>query len=224
MRRLYQWPLDPAARAIRLALGEKRVEAELVDSPAWKPHPDLAKLAPGAAAPALLDQGGHGRVVAIGTSAILEYLDENGTAPKLLPGIAQEKAEARRIWQWVETGFHEVANSLVAERVAQWTRREREPDPAALRAGAHALRGRMTFLNALCESRPFLAGRSLSVADLVAAAHLSSADYFGDVPWDLAPDLRAWYARMKSRPAFRPLLADRIDGARPAKHYADLDF
>ena len=82
----------------------------------------------------------------------------------------------------------------------------------------------MTFLNALCEERNYLAGRHLSIADLSAAAHLSAYDYFGDVPWDNAPDLREWYARIKSRPSFRPLLSDRVDGARPSKHYADLDF
>ena len=105
-----------------------------------------------------------------------------------------------------------------------WVRRDREPDSAALRKGAHALRGRMTFLNALAENGSFLAGRSLSLTDLSAAAHLSCYDYFGDVQWDAVPDLRDWYARLKSRPSFRPLLADRVDGARPAKHYADLDF
>ncbi|MEO0982592.1 MAG: glutathione S-transferase family protein [Pseudomonadota bacterium] len=224
MRRLYHWTFDPASRAVRLALGEKRLEAELVVSPPWKPDEELQRLAPGASTPVLLDQGGHGRLVAGGARAVLEYLDEARYEPRLLPGIAQDRAEIRRIWEWVETGLADVGRSLVAERVAQWERRDREPDAAALRVGSHALRGRMTFLNALCESRPFLAGRALSVADLVCAAHLSAADYFGDVPWDLAPDLRDWYARMKSRPSFRSLLADRLEGARPASHYADLDF
>ena len=29
---------------------------------------------------------------------------------------------------------------------------------------------------------------------------------------------------MKSRPSFRPLLADRVPGVTPPAHYADLDF
>ncbi|HZY20786.1 MAG TPA: glutathione S-transferase family protein, partial [Beijerinckiaceae bacterium] len=33
-----------------------------------------------------------------------------------------------------------------------------------------------------------------------------------------------WYARVKSRPAFRAVLADRVPGMTPASHYADLDF
>jgi glutathione S-transferase len=33
-----------------------------------------------------------------------------------------------------------------------------------------------------------------------------------------------WYARMKSRPCFRGVLADRVPGLTPPAHYADLDF
>ena len=82
----------------------------------------------------------------------------------------------------------------------------------------------MTFLEALASERAYLAGRNLSIADLSVAAHLSAYDYFGDVPWDLTPDLKAWYARIKSRPSFRALLEDRVGNAKPVKHYADLDF
>ena len=82
----------------------------------------------------------------------------------------------------------------------------------------------MTFLDALAGERSYIAGRNLSIADLSVASHLSSYDYFGDVPWDQTPDLKAWYARMKSRPSFRALLEDRVGNAKPVKHYADLDF
>ena len=223
MRQLYHWPLDPASRTIRLVLAEKRLAAELIASSPWQPDPAIAGLAAGAVAPALIHQGSHGRVVASGTHAIVEYLEEEG-GERLLPGSAQDKAEARRIWRWSEEAFADINAWLLTERVTMWVRRDREPDSATLRKGAHALRGRLTFLNSLAEQRAFLAGRRLSVADLSVAAHLSCYDYFGDVQWDLITELRDWYARVKSRPSFRPLLADRVEGARPAAHYADLDF
>jgi glutathione S-transferase len=106
----------------------------------------------------------------------------------------------------------------------QWVRRDRQPDSEKLRRGMHTLRGRLTFLNALVETHGYIAGRDLSLADLAAAAHLSACDYFGDVEWAAVPDLRTWYARLKSRPSFRPLLADRLDAVRPSPHYANLDF
>ncbi len=46
----------------------------------------------------------------------------------------------------------------------------------------------------------------------------------GDVPWDDYPRAKEWYVRIKSRPSFRPVLADHIPGLRPPTHYADLDF
>ena len=64
----------------------------------------------------------------------------------------------------------------------------------------------------------------MSYADLAAAAHLSCVDYLGDVPWEEDEAARAWYARIKSRPSFRPLLSDRIPGMAPSAHYDNLDF
>lgn len=224
MKRLFHWPLDPHARMVRLALGEKALAADLIETARWTTNTDLARLAPGATIPALVDDGADGRTVAIGTHAICEHLEETTRDTRLLPIGRDDRAEARRIWRWCEDRLGEVNATLLNERVKQWVRRGEAPEGAALRAGAHALRGHLTFLNALAEARPYLAGRTLSLADLSAAAHLSAYDYFGDVDWDGAPDVKAWYARLKSRPSFRQLLADRIDGARPVPHYADLDF
>jgi glutathione S-transferase len=76
----------------------------------------------------------------------------------------------------------------------------------------------------LAERRRWLAGDSLSLADVAAAAQLSSVDYLGDVPWEGHPEAKDWYVRLKSRPSLRPLLKDHIAGVPPPKHYADLDF
>ena len=62
------------------------------------------------------------------------------------------------------------------------------------------------------------------MADLAAAAHLSCLDYLGDVPWRESDSAKQWYQRVKSRPSFRPLLADHVSGITPPRTYADLDF
>jgi glutathione S-transferase len=49
-------------------------------------------------------------------------------------------------------------------------------------------------------------------------------DYLGDVPWGESEYARNWYARMKSRPSFRAILADVSGALPPAAHYADPDF
>jgi glutathione S-transferase len=59
---------------------------------------------------------------------------------------------------------------------------------------------------------------------MAAAASISVLDYLGEIEWGETKAARDWYARMKSRPAFRPLLADRVRGLAPVAHYGDLDF
>ena len=224
MRRLYHWMFDPEARLVRLALGEKDLSFDAIASPPWQPHPDIALLAPGAAGVALVHRANEARYTAIGAHAICEFLEEAGAGSPLLPRLPEDRAEARRVWNLADVKLTEASQFLLAERITIARSRTHTPDSTALRTGAHALRGQLTFFNHLAETRPFLAGRSLSLADLSLAAKLSCFDYFGDVPWDMVPDLRGWYGRMKSRPSFRALLADEIDGTRPASHYADLDF
>jgi glutathione S-transferase len=99
-----------------------------------------------------------------------------------------------------------------------------EPNSVAVRAGYANLRYHLDYIGWLAERRRFLAGDQFGLADIAAAAQLSTLDYIGDVPWDEYEAARHWYARIKSRPSFRPILSDHIPGAPPPRHYADLDF
>jgi glutathione S-transferase len=93
-----------------------------------------------------------------------------------------------------------------------------------VRAALGRLRGHLDYLGSLAEHRWWLAGDAMSLADLAAAAHVSAVDFTGDIPWTEYPAAKAWYQRIKSRPSFRPLLADMVRGMVPPAHYADLDF
>ena len=86
------------------------------------------------------------------------------------------------------------------------------------------LRSHMEHLEGLLAARDWLAGRRMSLGDVVAAAHLSVVDYLGEVPWRDFPSSKTWYVKIKSRPSFRPLLGDKLPGLPPAPHYDDLDF
>jgi glutathione S-transferase len=92
-----------------------------------------------------------------------------------------------------------------------------------VRAGREALRVSLAEIGAMAEQNGCLAARDCSLGDLAIAAHLSALDYFGEVPWSDFPTVAEWYMRIKSRPAFRTLLADRVPGQPPVSHYADLD-
>jgi glutathione S-transferase len=94
----------------------------------------------------------------------------------------------------------------------------------SVRAARANLRYHLRYIGHLIGVRNWLAGDRLTYADLAAAAHLSCIDYLGDAPWDENETAKIWDARMKSRPSFRPLLAERLPGMIPSVAYADLDF
>ena len=135
----------------------------------------------------------------------------------------------RRLLEWFLSKFHgEVSDYLVTEKILKRFMGAQNgggaPDTGAIRAARSNVRYHLDYIGYLMATRRWLAGDRLSYADLAAAAHLSCIDYLGDVPWNENENAREWYARMKSRPGFRTLLADRVPGMEPAEHYADLDF
>ena len=213
MLRLVHLILSPASRLVRLALGEKRLSFELVAS-----EDPLAHL------PSLIDIDDE----VTGLWAIVDYLESEHPEPALVPPDAGERSEALRLLDWTMTQFHEVATKrIVFEKASQahtGNLIRRPPNMDIVRSGREALRTSLQRLGPVAESRGFLAGRDISLADLALAAHLSALDYYGEIPWNDFPSLQEWYVRIKSRPSFRPLLADRVPGQPPVPHYAELDF
>ena len=222
---LYHFPFDPGSRAARLALGEARIEAaEIVVRP-WEPDCPVGGLNPSGMPPVLQTTEAGKPLTLCESAAILGWIDDRQKAPLLLPTDPAERAEARRLTAWFERRFTDEVNAvLLHERMEKPLLRLGPPEARALRDGRAALRDHLAMLEELAASRDWLAGRRLSQADLVAAAHLSVLDYFGEIAWANWPSLKDWYVKIKSRPSFRPLLTDRFQGLAAAAHYADLDF
>ena len=82
----------------------------------------------------------------------------------------------------------------------------------------------MEYIGWLTRRRNWLAGDSLTLADIAAAAHISTLDYLGHIDWTKYNAAKEWYVRIKSRPCFRPLLSDRMPAVACAPHYENLDF
>ena len=97
-------------------------------------------------------------------------------------------------------------------------------DSKNLRIGAQNLTKHLDYFSWLLEKHTFLAGESMTLADLTLAAHLSCLDYFGAVPWHKYDIVKEWYSLIKSRPSFKPLLQDTIPGLTPHPGYKNLDF
>jgi glutathione S-transferase len=222
MRTLFHLWLDPFARKVRIALAEKGLEFTLKLEKTWERRPDFLALNPAGEVPVLVEDDGG---VLVDAAAITEYLEETHPEPALLPGDAGARAEARRLVAWFDRKFdQEVSRNLLGEKVMKRFLGLGHPHSGAIRAGHANLRTHLDYIGYLTERRRWLAGDDFSLADIAAAAHLSCIDYLGDVPWETHEPAKDWYARIKSRPSFRPLLADHIPGIVPPRHYANLDF
>ena len=231
MMHLMHYPLCPHSRSIRLAIGELRLELELVEEKPWTWRPEFLAINPAGSLPVLAVDG---TTPICGAYAISEYLadiraDHGGGShgTSLFPGDADERAEVRRLVDW----FHikcdrEVTRELLNEKYyAQASGAQRHtPNSENLRTLTVNLRYHMKYVGYLADHRRWLAGEEMSFADLAAAAHMSSLDYLGLIAWDSYPAVHAWYVRLKSRPSFQSLLEDRLPGKAPPPYYADLDF
>ncbi|MEL7252828.1 MAG: glutathione S-transferase family protein [Pseudomonadota bacterium] len=221
MAKLYHVPLSPFCRKVRLVLGEKRIEVELVEERYWEAQPDFLRRNPAGKVPILRFED---RVMSESTP-ICEYIEERFPEPPLMPKSADARFEVRRLVAWFDDKFHaEVTSKLLYERVNKKVMKQGFPDSGNVKAGAKAIKFHLDYMAWLLDRRRWLAGDAMTMADFAAAAHLSSLDYISDVDWNRSEVVKDWYAKIKSRPAFRGILADQVPGFPPPAHYADLDF
>jgi glutathione S-transferase len=230
---LYHHPFCPHSRFIRLAMGEYGLDLRLVDERAWERREAFLALNPAGTTPVLIAEEMPAMPAIPGAGIIGEYLDEaHGAAMgerRLLPSSMAARIEVRRLMAWFnEKFFEEASGPLVTERIYKRFMAESSgggaPAMDVIRAATANVRYHLAYIGWLARTRNFLAGDWLSYADLAAAAHLSAIDYLGDVPWNEDDAAKAWYARIKSRPSFRPLLSEWLAGVPASRTYVDLDF
>jgi glutathione S-transferase len=221
MRRLYHMPLSPFCRKIRLVLAEKKIEVELVQEKPWEKRMEYLRQNPAASVPMLkIDDE-----VLCDSGAIFEYLEEVYPDPPLLPKSPVARAEARRLSAWFDDKFQrEVTAKLLYERVNKRLAKSGYPDSQAIKDGLQAIKYHLDYLDWLLDQRRWLAGDQMTIADFAGAAQLSCLDYINGIDWSHSDAVKDWYAKIKSRPAFRTLLADQVSGFPQPDHYADLDF
>lgn len=219
---LHHYPLSPSSRFIRLQCSEYRFEITLRTQVPWLRDDDFLTLNPAGEVPVLEDES---LGIVCGARVISEWLEEIVEQNKLMPEHAGERAEVRRLIDWFETKFMlEVSRPLIKERIIKRFVSGQPASSTIMRAALTNAQIHMGYIEWLLAQNPWLAGSDMTLADLVAAAHLSVLDYFGDIDWNRSREAKMWYMKLKSRPSFRPLLSDIVVGMPPATHYSELDF
>jgi glutathione S-transferase len=223
MWQLYQFPLCPFSRKVRLMLAEKGVAHELVRESPWLKRDEFADLNPAGQTPVLVEEARG--VVLIDSGAICEYFEETIDKAPMIPGTAANRAEVRRLVAWFDEKLHaDVVAPMMDERMTKRLVSRDPPDTRVLREAMKTANAHLDYIDYLLDHRRWLGGPVLSLADLAAAAQLSVADYLGGIDWRGHKQTKDWYSVMKSRPSFRPLLSDRMEVIAPPPHYDKVDF
>ena len=219
---LHQFPLCPFSRKVRILLGEKSIAYDLVQRRPWDEGDDLWRLNDAGRVPVLEDKARN--IALCDSRAICEYLEETVERSPMLAGSALARAETRRLVALFEENFHaDVVAPLLHEKMTKRLVLRQPPDGRILREAMKRAHGHLDYIDWLVDNRSWLAGSTMSLADLAAAAQVSVADYLGGIDWRGHDQARGWYAVFKSRPSFRPLLAEKMEGVHPPSHYAMVD-
>jgi glutathione S-transferase len=225
MPSLLHHPLDPSSRIIRLMCAEYGVPLDMEEIKPWLREPTLLEINPAATLPILLDDSDTPIVGILAAIHMVEDLWSPNVVSGLVPADPGPRAEMWRLLEWILTKLNEeVTRYILEEKIVKRDQRGATPDPSVLRVAKANLTEHMLYFNWLLATRSWLGGDSMTLADFALAAHFSTLDYLGDMDWSKAGETRDWYSRIKSRPAFRTLLNDRVVAMPPHAGYADLDF
>lgn len=222
MWQLYYFPLCPFSRKVRLALSEKGVGYELRLETPWDASDEFYAYNPAGRTPVLRLE--EKNLTLIDSQAICEFFEETVDKSPLILGTAAGRAEIRRLTAlFDESFFADVTHPLMHEKMKKRTVLRLPPDSGALRAAMRMVHEHLDYIDWLVDNRRWLAGAQLSLADFAAAAQISVADYLGGIDWEGHEGAHGWYRVMKSRPSFRPLLAEKMEGIHPPSHYSDVN-
>lgn len=241
MHMLTHYRLCPRSRALRLAINELGIDTRMIEQEPWTIGPQFLALNPAGELPVLqLDTG----PVLCGVFSAADYIcsardnhdtivpagQESSDKPPQLSLFLATSEDRAEVWRLVDLIHNKLNRDVTTEMLHEkvYARMQPElsggPDAGILRIARNNLRVHLRYIDFLSEQRDWLAGDMISFADLSAAAHISCLDYVGEIDWATVPHAKSWYQRLKSRPSFRPLLADRIAGMPPPPIYTDLDF
>lgn len=202
--KVYEYQGFPNPARVRIALAElgltDQVEFVSIDVPKGEhKSPEFREKNPSAGVPVLeLDDG----TTLAECTAITEYLDNIGDAPKLTGRNAKQRGIVHMMQRRAEAGlldavsayFHHATPGLGPDvedfQCKDWGLHQRE----------RAVSG-MRYLDSVLENQAFLAGDDFSMADITAFAGLSFADAASiDIPEECI-HLRDWRQRLNQRPS-----------------------
>lgn len=218
MIQLYDNPLSPYARKVRLALYEKGLEFEKHEIHTKSQRDELLRVNPRGEVPALVDGG----ATIYDSAVICAYLEERYPQVPLLPADPVERARCRRL-EKISDGAVDVAGILVF--VSKMVRPELEQQfPELPPKVTAAVEGVYDFLERELVGRQFFAGDSFSIVEAALLPHVTVFAFVGYPIGPSRPNLAAWFERMNQRESVQRDLADALAAWEKSQTIADPMF
>lgn len=222
MQILYHHQLCPLSRQIRVLLKELNISHTTIREDYWLRRNEFIQKNPLGTVPVLEV---NEKIIIVGNYSIIEYLNDTCDDFYFMPEDILTRAEVRKyISRFNDKFYRDVTKVLTDEKMIRLLMRAGEPRSNYIRAAKENLTRHLYFMDDILKTQSFIVSDKISCADIVAAAHLSVVDYFGEINWDGWEAIKNWYSVIKSRPSFQPILLDRIPGFNPPKYYSNLDF
>jgi len=193
---LYEHPLSPYVRKVKIVLYEKGVPFERVyvapmtvkeSDPAFA---DFARSSPRLEVPCLVD----GDFRLFDSTIIVDYIDDKWPEPPMLPMGAQDRARARMIEEIADTIIDAIHWGLMEIRFFRRVDKGPKADAIIARAGAQ-LAAVWDRLEADLADRPWLSGGAFGRADAAVIVHVQASARYGFAPLGRHPRFREWAAR-----------------------------
>lgn len=222
MFEVYHYPLCPFSRKLRIVLREKNIPFEMFLEPFFLRRKEFLKLNPSGETPMIVRAD---KKVMWGNQSIFEYLEELSDTRKINPEDLELRSESRKLTEWFDHKFYnEVTRYILNEKIIKTISGNSAPNSQAIQAAKRNIGMHLDYISHLRKNHRYLVSDEPTLADFSAAAQLSVLDFVGDVPWNHNQSAKEWYALIKSRPSFKPILFDKISNFTPPAHYSNPDF
>jgi glutathione S-transferase len=216
---LYEIPISPYARKVKLALLEKGLAFERRKlAPRELDGAEFGALNPRREVPALADDG----LTIVDSTIICEYLEERYPEPALYPKTPAGRARARMLENRADMEFEPAVWALM--EIHFFGRASGELAQKLLAGAKSAIDRHLDLMERELEAAPFLTSGTFGIADIAFLPHVAGAAMFGVKAGIDHPRVVDWVKRVRARPSVqteegevRASIADGMSDAEQAR-------
>lgn len=202
--KLYYFPPSPNSIKVNAVLEHLRLDVEryAIDFTKREQRADwFLALNPNGCVPVLEEDG----FVIWESNAIIQYLAERSDSA-LWPESRQRRAQVSQWLYWQSAHFGPAVGTLLFERLVKKVFKWGDENPLEIEKGLQGFAKFAPVLNAHLQSRVYLLGEVITIADFSLAAYLVHADACG-LPLNNYSEIQNWYARIAEHGAWKKALA-----------------